>query len=325
MCVCGQLHSRVKLWPHGLYPPDSSVSGIFQARIWSGLSFPTPEDLPLSGIETSSLACPALAGEFFTTVPPGKPLTLYVVAIQSQLFATPWTSTSGFPVPHPLLKFAQVHIHCIGDAIQSSYLLILLLLSVFPSIRDFSNESAVHIRWPKYWNFSFSISPSNEYSGLIFLKTDWFDLGVEGTLSSLLQYHGSKASILWCSAFFMVQQSQPYMITGKTIPLTIWTFVSRAMSLLFNRLSRFVIVFLLKSSHLFSWLQSPSAVILELKKRKSVTTSTFSPSICHEVMEPNAPFFNYLVSSQLFHSLPSPSSRGSLVWFLPLEWYYLHV
>ena len=131
---------------------------------------------------------------------------------------------------------------------------------------------------------------------------------------SLLQYHSSKASILWRSAFFRVQLLQLYMTTGKTIALTIWTFVARVLSLLFNTSSRYVITFLPRSKHLLLlWLQSRSVVILEPKKRKSVTTSTFSPSICHEVMEPNAPFFNYLVSSQLFHSLPSPSSRGSLV------------
>ena len=153
---------------------------------------------------------------------------------------------------------------------------ILLLPSIFSSIRDFSNESAFRIRWPKYW--SFSISPSSEYLGLISLKTDWLDLlAVQGTFRSLLQHHSLKASILWHSAFFMVQLSQPYMTTGKTIALTIGTFVGRVMFLLFNTLSRFVIVFLPRSKCLLiSWLQSPSAVIFEPKKRKSVTTSTFS-------------------------------------------------
>ena len=148
----------------------------------------------------------------------------------------------------------------------------------------------VRIRWPKYWSFNFSISPSSEYSGLISLKIDWFDLpAVQGTFRSLLQCHGSKASILWHSAFFIVQLSQPYMTIGKTIILTLWTFVYRVMSLLFNTLSRFVIAFLLRSNRLLiSWLQSPSTVILELKKRESVTTSTLPPSICHEVMGPNA-------------------------------------
>ena len=137
---------------------------------------------------------------------------------------------------------------------------LLLLPSVFPSIRVFTNESAFHIRWPKYWSFSFTISPSSEYSGLISFRIDWFDfLDVQGTLKSPFQYHSSKASILWCSAFFMVQLSSPYMTTGKIIALTIWTFVSKLMSLLFNTPFRFVIAFLPRSKHLLiSWLQSPS-------------------------------------------------------------------
>ena len=139
---------------------------------------------------------------------------------------------------------------------------LLLLPSIFPSIRVFSNESVLCIRWPKYWCFSFSISPSNEYSGLISLRIDWLDLlSVQGTLKSLLQHHSSKASILQCSAFFIVQLSHPSMTTGKTIALTRWTFVGKVMSLLFNMLSRFVTSFLPKSRHLLiSWLQSPSAV-----------------------------------------------------------------
>ena len=167
---------------------------------------------------------------------------------------------------------------------------LLLLSSVFPSIRVFSNELAVHIRWPKYWSFSFSICPSSEYSVFISLKIDWFDLlAVQETLKNLLQHHSSKASILWCSAFFTVQLSQPYTTTGKTIVLTIQAFVGKVMSLFFNTLSRFVIAFLPRSTHLLiSWLQSPSAVILESKKRKSVTASNFSPSICHAVMGPDA-------------------------------------
>ena len=126
---------------------------------------------------------------------------------------------------------------------------LLLLPSIFPSIRVFFNEWALHIRWPKYWSFSFSISPSNNYSGLISFRTDWFDLlAVRGTLKSLLQHHSSKASIVWHSAFFMVQLSHPYMTTGKTIALTIWTFVGKVMSLLFNMLSRLVIAFLSRSN-----------------------------------------------------------------------------
>ena len=141
----------------------------------------------------------------------------------------------------------------------------LLLPLVFPSIRVFSKESALCIRWPKYWSFNFSISPSNEYSGLISFRMDWLDLlAVQGTLKSLLQHHSSKASILRCSAFLMVQLSHPYMTTGKTIALTRWTFVGKVMSLLFNMLSRLVIAFLPRNKHLLiSWLQSPSAVILE--------------------------------------------------------------
>ena len=163
-----------------------------------------------------------------------------------------------------------------------------LLPLIFPSIRDFSSESSVHIRWLKYWSFSLSISPSSEYSGLISLKIDWFDLAVQGTFRSLYQHHSLKASVFCCSAFFTVRLSQSYMTTRKTIALTIQTFVSRVMSLLFSTLSRFVITFLPRSNHLISWLQSASAVILAPKKRKSVTTSTFPPSICHEVMRPDA-------------------------------------
>jgi len=142
---------------------------------------------------------------------------------------------------------------------------LLLLPSIFPSIRGFSNESVLHIRWPEYWSFSFSISPSNEYSGLISFRMDWLDLlALQGTLKSCLQHHTSKASILQHSAFFMVQLSHPYMTTGKTRALTRWTFVGKVMSLLCNRLSSLAIAFLSKSNHLLiSWLQLPSAVILE--------------------------------------------------------------
>ena len=141
---------------------------------------------------------------------------------------------------------------------------LLLLPSIFPSIRVFSNESVLHIRWPKYWSFSFSISPLNEYSGLISFRMDWLDLlAVQGTLKSLLQHHSSKASILWCSVFFIVQLSHTFMITGKTIALTRWAFVGQVMSLLFNMLSRLFITFLPRSKPLLiSWLQSPSVVIL---------------------------------------------------------------
>ena len=146
--------------------------------------------------------------------------------------------------------------------------LLLLLPSIFPSIRVFSNESVLPIRWPKYWSFNFRISPSNEYSGLISFRMDWFDLlAVQGTLKNLLQHHSSKPSVLWCSAFFIVQISHLYMTTGKTIALTRWTFVGKVMSLLLNMLSRLVITFLPRSKRLLiSWLQSPSAVILESKQ-----------------------------------------------------------
>ena len=145
-------------------------------------------------------------------------------------------STPALPVHHQLPEFTQTHVHKVSEAIQPSHPLLSLLLppSIFPSIRVFSNESVLCIRWPKYWSFSFSISPSNEYSGLIFFKMDWLDLlAVQGTLKSLLQHHSSKTSILQCSAFFMVQLSQPYMTTGKTIALTRQTFVGKVMSLLF--------------------------------------------------------------------------------------------
>ena len=165
-----------------------------------------------------------------------------------------------------------------------------LLPSIFPSIRVFSNESALHSRWPESWSFSFSISPSSEHPELTSFRMDWLDLlAVHGTLKSLLQHHSSKASILRRSAFFIVQLSHPDMTTGKTIALTRWTFVGKVMSLLFNMLSRLVIAFLPRSNRLLiSWLQSPSAVILEPKKIKSATVSTVSLSICHEVMGPDA-------------------------------------
>ena len=167
----------------------------------------------------------------------------------------------------------------------------LLLLPLNPpSIRVFCNESTLRMRWPNYWSFSFNISPSNEHPGLLSFRMDWLDLlAVQGTLKGLLQHHSSKASILWRSAFFIVQLSHPYMTTGKTIALTSQTFVSKVMSLLFNMLSRLIISFLPRSKCLLiSWLQSPSAVILEPPKIKSDTVSTVFPSISHEVMGPDA-------------------------------------
>ena len=174
----------------------------------------------------------------------------------------------------------------IESVIPSNHLILcyslLLPPSIFPSIRIFSNESVLCIRWPEYWSFSFNISPSNEHSGLISFSIDWLDLfSVQGTLKSLLQHHSSKTSILWCSAFFIVQLSHPYMTTGKTIALTRWTVIGKIMSLLFNKLYRLVILFFQGASVLISGLQSPSAVILESKKLKALTVSPVSASICH--------------------------------------------
>ena len=184
----------------------------------------------------------------------------------------------------------------IESVMPSSHLIfcrsLLLLPSIFPSIRVFSNESALHIKWPKYWSFSFNISPSNEHPGLISFRRDWLNfLAVQGTLKRLLQYHSSKASILQRSAF-LVQLSHPFMTAGKIIALTRRTFVGKVMSLLLSMLSRLVITFLPRSKLLLiSWLQSPSAVILEPPKIKSDTASTVSPSTFHEVMGPDAMIF----------------------------------
>ena len=205
---------------------------------------------------------------------------------------------------------------------------LLLLPPIPPSLRVFSNESTFRMRWPKYWSFSFSIIPSKEHPGLISFRMDWLDLlAVQGTLKSLLQHHSSKASVLRRSAFFTVQLSHPYMTTGKTIALTRWTFVGKVTSLLLNMLSRLVITFLPRSKRLLiSWLQSPSAVILEPRKIKSATVS---PSISHEVMGPDAMIFVFWcwALSQLFHSPLSLSSRGFLVplHFLPYKWCHLHI
>ena len=181
---------------------------------------------------------------------------------------TPWTAARqaslSITSSQSLLKLMSIK-----SVMPSNHFILccplLLPPSIFPSIRVFSDESALHIRWPKYWNFSFNVSPSNKYSGLISFRMDWLDLlAVQGILKSLLQHHSSKASILWHSAFFMVQVSQPYMTTGKTIALTRWTFVGKVISLLFNMLSKLVINFLPRSKCLLiSWLKSPSPVILE--------------------------------------------------------------
>ena len=197
----------------------------------------------------------------------------------------------------------------------------LLLSSIFHSIRIFSNESVLHMRWPKYWHFNFSISPSNEYSGLISFRIDWLDLlAVQRTLKSL-QHHSTKASVLRCSAFFMIQLSHPYMTAGNIIALTRRTFVGKVMSLLFNMLSRLVTAFLPRSKCLLiSWLQSSTAVILEPKKIKSDLVSIVCPSISHEVMGPDAMILVFwMLSFKPTFSLPlSLSSKASLVL------YFLH-
>ena len=221
-----------------------------------------------------------------------------------QLFVTPWTaarkSSLSFTVSWNLLKLMSIE--CM---MPSNHLILYRPLlpqpSVFPRIRVFSNKSALPIRWPEDWSFSFSFnfSPSSEHSGLISFRMDWSDLlVVQGTLKSLLQHHSSKASILWRTAFFTVQLSHPYITTGKTIALTRWTFVGKVMSLLLNMLSRLVITFLPRSKRLLiSWQQLPSAVILEPRKIKSDTVSTVSPSICPEVMGPNAMIFVFWMLS----------------------------
>ena len=189
------------------------------------------------------------------------------------------------PCPSPAPEFTQTHVHRGGDAIQPSH----PLSSPSPPAFNLSQHQGLFklVRWPKYWSFSFNISPFNEHPGLISFRMDWLDLvAVQGTLKSLLQHHSSKASILQRSAFFIVQLSRLYMTTGKTIALTRWTFVDKVTSLLFNMLSRLVITFLPRSMHLLiSWLQSPSGVILEPQKIKSATVFTVSPSICHKVMD----------------------------------------
>ena len=207
-----------------------------------------------------------------------------------QFFVTPWTVAHQVSLSitnsQSLLKFMSTE-----SVMPSNHLILchplLLLLPIFPSIRVFSNESALRLRWP---NFSFNICPLNEHPGLISFRMDWLDLlAIQGTLKSLLQHHSSKASILQHSSPFIVQLSHPYMTAGKTIALTRWTFVNKVMSLPFNMLSRLVITFLPRSKCLLiSWLQSSYAVILEPRKTKSATVSTISPSICHEVMGPDA-------------------------------------
>ena len=196
-----------------------------------------------------------------------------------------YCSTPGFSVHHQLPKLAQTHVHRVGDAIQPSHPLSSPSppAPIPPSIRVFSNESVLRIRWPNCWSFGFSVSPSNEHPGLISFRMDWLDLlVVQKTLKSFLQHHSSKVSILWHSAFFMVQLSYLYMTIGKTIALTSQTFVGKVMSLLFSMLSRLVIAFLSRSKHLLiSWLQPPSTVIFKPKKIKSVIVSPSKETQTH--------------------------------------------
>ena len=217
------------------------------------------------------------------------------------LFATPWTAARQTSLiitnSQSLLKLMSIAL-----VMPSNHLILchpLLLPSIFPRNRVFSKESVLHIRWPKYQSFSFRISASNEYSGLISFRMDWLNLlAVQGTLKSLLQHHSSKASIRQCSAFFIVQLSHPHMTTGETIALTRRTFVGKVMSLLFNVLSRLVIAFLPRSKCLLiSWLHLPSAVIWEPKKIKSLPVSIVSLSICHEVMGSDAVILVFWMSS----------------------------
>ena len=249
-------------------------------------------------------------------------------------YATPWTAACqaslSFIVSQSLFKLMSI------ESVMSSNHLILccplhLLSSIFPSIRVFSNESVLPTRWPKYWNFSLIISPLKEYSGLISFRIDWFDLlAVQGSLKSLLQHHSLKTSILQHWAFFVVQHTHLYMTTGKNIALTIQTFVGNVLSLLFNMFSRFVMPFLPRSKHLLiSWLHSPSTVILEPKKVKSVTASIFSHLFTMKRWDWMlwSLFSECWVLNQLFQSPLSPLSRVSLVplHFVPLGWCHLHI
>ena len=296
---------------------SASLSMGFSRQLyWSGLPCPSPGDLPHPEIESASLTSPALVGGFFTT-------SCCPSVSQSCLtLSNPVNHrTPGFPVLHRLPEFAQTHIHWVSDTFQLSPPLF------FPSPPAISLSSGSFLMSWLFASGGQSTGASASASVLPMNIQGWFPLGLtdlisQGTLKSLLQHHSSKASMLQWSAFYMIQLSHLYMNTGKTIALTRWTFVHKVMSLLFNMLSRFGIAFLpRKNEILISWLQSPSTVILEPKKIKSFTVSIVSPSICHEVMGPDAMtfWFECWVLSQLFHSLLSPSSRGSLVplCFLP--------
>ena len=278
-------------------PPGSFVHGILQARILEWVAMPSSRGSfwPRDQTCLSHVSC---IGRW----------TLYhqhhfsSVAQSCPTLCDPMNhSTPGLPVQHQLPEFTQTHVHWVSEAIQPSHPLSSLsppTLNLSQHQGLYSKESALRIRWPKYWSFSFNISPSNEHPGLISFRMDWLDLlAVQRTLKSLLQHHSSKASILWRSALFTVQLSHPYMTTGITTALTRRTFVDKVMSLLFNMLSRLIITFLPRSKcHLISWLQSPPAVILEPQKIKSATVSTVSLSICHEVMGPDAMILVFLGS-----------------------------
>ena len=209
-----------------------------------------------------------------------------------RLVATPWTTAHQASLSitnsRNLLKLMSIESVMPSNSLCLQPLL--LLPSIFPGIRVFLNESVLRIRWPEYWSFSFSISPSNEHPGLISFRMDWLDLlAVLGTLKSLLQHHSSKASVFWCSAFFTVQLSHPYMTTEKVLALTRWTFVGKVMSLLFNMLSRLVIAFLARIKRLFNFLAAVTICSdFGAHEIKSVTVSVVSPSICHEVMRLDA-------------------------------------
>ena len=265
--------------------PGSSVHGIFQARVldWVAISFSR-----LSSVRERQ-----------------NHVSVQFSSVQSfsrvQLFAIPWIAAHQASLS--INSRSSLRLTSIESMTPSSHLILcrplLLLPPIPPSIRVFSKESTLSMRWPKYWSFSFSTIPSKEIPGLISFRMDWLDLlTVQGTLKSLLQHHSSKASVLRRSAFFTVQLSHPYVTIGKTIALTRCTFVGKVMSLLLNMLPRLVINFLLRSKGLsISWLQSPSAVILEPPKIKSDTVSTVSPSISHEVMGPDAMIFVFWMLS----------------------------
>ena len=264
--MCVQLLNHVQLFcnPMDCIPPGSSVHGISQARTpgWVAISLSRGSSQTRDQTHISSIGRQVLYHRVTW-----DDSTQGFSSVQSLshvwLFVTPWTAV------HQTSLFIKLTLMSIESVMPSNYLILchplLLPPSIFPSIRVFSRESVLCIKWPKYQSFSFDLSPSNEYLGLISFRMEWMDLlAVQGTLKSLLQHHSSKASILWHSTFFIVQLSHPYMITGKTIALTRWTFVGKVMFLLLNMLSRLVITFLSRSKRLLiSCLQSPTAVILE--------------------------------------------------------------